>query len=102
MDAPPEHEDVRPFVAIARHLPGLGLSAPRVLAEDAEAGLLLLEDLGDDTFTRLLDDGADETALYALAVDVLIHLHRLAPSTKPCRPARRPTTTAACSTKRCC
>jgi len=81
MDAPPEHEDVRPFVTIARHLLSLGLSAPRILAEDAEAGLLLLEDLGDDTFTRLLNNGADETTLYALAVDVLIHLHRLPPST---------------------
>ncbi len=80
MDAPPEHEDVRPFVTIARHLLSLGLSAPRILAEDADTGLLLLEDLGDDTFTRMLKNGADETALYALAVDVLIHLHRLPPS----------------------
>jgi len=80
MDAPPEHEDVRPFVTIARHLLSLGLSAPRILAEDAETGLLLLEDLGDDTFTRLLKNGADETALYALAIDVLIHLHQLPPS----------------------
>ncbi len=81
MDAPPEHEDVRPFVHIARHLLDLGLSAPRVLAEDTEAGLLLLEDLGDDTFTQLLEKGFDETDLYALGVDVLIHLHRL-PSSK--------------------
>lgn len=80
MDAPPEHEDVRPFVGIARHLLALGMSAPRILAEDTEAGLLLLEDLGDDTFTRLLAKSADETSLYALAVDVLIHLHRLPPS----------------------
>ncbi len=79
MDAPPEHEDVRPFVRIDRHLLDLGLSAPRVLAEDTEAGLLLLEDLGDDTFTRLLEKGSDETTLYALAVDVLIYVHRLPP-----------------------
>ncbi len=49
MDAPPDKEDVRPFVAVARHLKSLGFSAPAVLAEDAEAGLLILEDLGDDT-----------------------------------------------------
>ena len=79
MDAPPEHEDVRPFVRIARHLRGLGLSAPAILCADEDAGLLLLEDLGDDTFTRLLAAGADERTLYRLAVDVLIHLHRLAP-----------------------
>jgi hypothetical protein len=81
MDAPPPDEDVRPFLRIARHLRGLGLSAPDILAEDVEAGLLLLEDLGDDTFTRLLDNGAAEEPLYALAVDVLIHLHRLPAAT---------------------
>ncbi len=79
MDAPPPTEDVRPFVAIARHLLGLGLSAPEILAEDAKNGFLLLEDLGDDTYTRLLGRGHDERALYELATDVLIHLHRFAP-----------------------
>lgn len=77
MDAPPEREDVRPFVRVARHLGQLGLSAPTILAADETNGLLLLEDLGDDTFTRLLARGADEAALYRLAVDVLVHLHRL-------------------------
>ncbi|WP_142849051.1 aminoglycoside phosphotransferase family protein [Telmatospirillum sp. J64-1] len=75
MDAPPPQEDVRPFLAIARHLTGLGYSAPRILAADEDAGLLLLEDLGDDTYTRLLARGHDEKALYALAVDVLADLH---------------------------
>ncbi len=76
MDAPPGHEDVRPFARIARHLSCLGLSAPEILAENAEHGLLLLEDLGDDTYTRLLAGGGGEKALYALAVDVLIHIHQ--------------------------
>jgi hypothetical protein len=79
MDAPPPKEDVRPFIAIARHLLSLGYSAPRLLAEDPESGLLLLEDLGDATFTRLLAEGSDEAALYRLAVDLLIDLHRQAP-----------------------
>lgn len=79
MDAPPPQEDVRPFVRIARHLEGVGLSAPRILAEDAEHGFLLLEDLGDDTYTRLLARGAAEEPLYALAVDVLARLHRHPP-----------------------
>src|SRR5690606_216327 len=77
MDAPPPMEDVRPFLAVGRHLRRLGFSAPEILAEDAERGLLLLEDLGDDTFTRLLARGVDESALYALGIDVLIALHRL-------------------------
>lgn len=76
MDAPPGREDVRPFVRIARRLADLGLSAPRLLVEDAEEGFLLLEDLGDATFTRLLEAGADPEPLYDLAVDVLIDLHR--------------------------
>lgn len=76
MDAPPPKEDVRPFVTLARHLVGLGYSAPRILAEDSERGFLLLEDLGDATFTRLLAAGADEQSLYRMATDLLIDLHR--------------------------
>lgn len=76
MDAPPPQEDVRPFVTIARHLTKLGLSAPRILAADEDQGFLLLEDLGDGTYTRLLASGHDEGALYALATDALIHLHK--------------------------
>jgi len=72
MDAPPAKEDVRPWLRLARHLCALGYSAPRVLAADEDAGLVLIEDLGDDTFTRLLARGTDEAALYELAVDVLI------------------------------
>ena len=77
MDAPPPHEDVRPFARIARHLFDHGFGVPEILAEDHEAGLLLLEDLGDDTYTRLLARGHSEHELYALAVDALIALHRL-------------------------
>ncbi|MGB0669860.1 MAG: tRNA (adenosine(37)-N6)-threonylcarbamoyltransferase complex ATPase subunit type 1 TsaE [Rhodospirillales bacterium] len=76
MDAPPPEEDIRPFAAIARHLSGLGLSAPAILAENAGAGFLLLEDFGDDTYTRLLARGHDEKVLYERAVEALIHLHR--------------------------
>jgi len=76
MDAPPPQEDVRPFLAVARLLQAMALSAPRILAEDPAAGLLLLEDFGDGTFTRLLAAGAAEEPLYALAVDVLIAINR--------------------------
>lgn len=76
MDAPPPREDVRPFVAIARHLEALGFSAPHVIGVDERNGLLLLEDLGDNTYTRLLSRGRhDEASLYGLAVDVLAALH---------------------------
>jgi aminoglycoside/choline kinase family phosphotransferase len=72
MDAPPPQEDVRPFVQVDGLLRGRGYSAPEILAADTEAGLLLLEDLGDDLFTACLDAGGDEGSLYGLAVDFLV------------------------------
>jgi len=76
MDAPPPRENVRPYLAVARLLRRLGLASPAILNQDAEHGLLLLEDLGDDTYTALLARGEAEEPLYALAVDVLIALAR--------------------------
>lgn len=77
MDCPPELS-IAPFLKVDALLRRLGLSAPEILAADEAAGLALVEDFGDDTFTRLLADGADEAALYRLAVDLLIALHRRA------------------------
>ena len=76
MDAPPEHEDIDQFINLAYHLRGLGYSAPEPIKANADIGLLLLEDLGDNTFTRMLARGADERSLYLLAIDLLIDLHR--------------------------
>ena len=76
MDAPPPHENVRPYLAVARLLRRLGFGAPAIYGQDAENGLLLIEDLGDDTYTRLLASGEPEESLYSLAVDVLIALRR--------------------------
>ena len=76
MDNPPGGaDDPAAFVAMARHLRGLGLSAPAILANDVEQGFLLLEDLGDDLFARLLLTDPDrELPLYTAACDVLLHL----------------------------
>jgi hypothetical protein len=60
MDAPPPHEDPRPFVAVAEWLASVGLSAPEILARDLDKGLLLLGDFGDDRLREALDD--DPTA----------------------------------------
>jgi len=77
MDAPPPHEDVRPFLAVADHLQALGFAAPRILARDVEAGLVLLEDFGDDRMREALDaDPSREDAIYAQAVDLIRDLHR--------------------------
>lgn len=80
MDAPPPHEDPRPFVRIAGWLQEIGLAAPRVLAADLEQGLLLLDDLGDARMRETLDAEPEiERDLYETAVDVLVHLHRQPP-----------------------
>jgi hypothetical protein len=76
MDAPPPQEDVVPYITVSKLLGRLGFSAPEVFAEDRAHGFLVVEDFGDDTYTRLLDRGVDEQALYALAVDTLIALQR--------------------------
>jgi aminoglycoside/choline kinase family phosphotransferase len=80
MDAPPPHEDPRPFVAVAEWLTGIGLSAPDILARDLERGLLLLSDLGNDRLREALDAAPDrERELYEVATNVLVHLHRHPP-----------------------
>ncbi|WP_435165472.1 aminoglycoside phosphotransferase family protein [Falsirhodobacter sp. 1013] len=76
MDAPPRSgDDPADFVAIGQHLTGLGLSAPRVLAQNLPQGFLLLEDLGDDLYARILTRAPErEAELYSAATDVLIRL----------------------------
>jgi hypothetical protein len=76
MDAPPPHEDPRPFIAVAEWLIGRGLSAPEILARDLDKGLLLLGDFGSARLRETLDsDPHRERELYELATDVLVHLH---------------------------
>ncbi|MDC0196290.1 phosphotransferase [Gammaproteobacteria bacterium] len=77
MDAPPPAEDVRPFIKITKHLASLGYSVPRIMCQDIDAGFLLLEDLGDKTYSNALTAGVEEKRLYQSAVDVLIDLHSL-------------------------
>lgn len=75
MDGPPDRFDARPFFKIARLLHRLDYSAPLILATDPEGGFAVLEDLGDDTFASLLDQGAGDAALYGLATELLADLH---------------------------
>ena len=76
MDASHLLETVAPFIRIARHLQRLGFSAPAILARDDANGLLLLEDFGDVTFARLLENSPELERLFTLATDVLIALHK--------------------------
>ncbi|WP_299547875.1 phosphotransferase [uncultured Tateyamaria sp.] len=85
MDAPPDKgEDVGPFVTITAYLRGVGLSAPKIYAQDATHGFLLIEDLSDDLFVRVIEsDNTRETPLYEAAVDLLLNLHRATPPDLP-------------------
>jgi tRNA threonylcarbamoyl adenosine modification protein YjeE len=68
-------EDVTPFIAMAKGLRQRGFSAPDILAADRTAGLLVLEDFGND-FIAGGDPSAPIEERYAAAVDVLVALHR--------------------------
>ncbi|MBY0408306.1 MAG: phosphotransferase, partial [Rickettsiales bacterium] len=79
MDAPVDKEDVRPFMAVAQYIHDAGYSAPKLLASHVPHGLLLLEDLGNDSFTLLLKQQEAkaelERTLYAAAIDLLSEWH---------------------------
>ena len=84
MDAPPEKEDCRPFLKVARLFEASGAHVPKVKAEDVAQGFLLLEDLGHTTYLQRLDaDGAKSTVadeLYLAAIDALIAIQRVSAS----------------------
>ena len=71
MDAPPDKEDVRPYLKVSRLLESLGAHVPHVHESDAQRGLLLLEDLGATLYLQRFDAGDDPGPLYADALQVL-------------------------------
>lgn len=75
MDAPPETESIASFLAVDLYLQSVGLRAPRIFAQDVATGFAVIEDFGESTYTKLLDEGAAPEPLYALAVKVLGRLH---------------------------
>src|SRR5437764_12117776 len=80
MDAPPPHEDPRPFVAVAEWLSSVGLSAPQILARDMDKGMLLLGDFGDWRQREWLDSNPrDELELHDRSTYHLNHLHQHPP-----------------------
>jgi aminoglycoside/choline kinase family phosphotransferase len=81
MDAPPGREDVRPFLRLAARLTGR-ISVPEIIAADAEAGLVLLEDFGDTLIASRLGDAASDAARFDAAIDTLAALHE-APADLP-------------------
>jgi aminoglycoside/choline kinase family phosphotransferase len=71
MDAPPDREDCRPFVKVARLMADAGLHVPEVQQADIDRGFLLLSDLGDTTYLKALDDG-NADALFGDATSALV------------------------------
>ena len=75
MDAPPPHEDPRPFIHIAQYLNGNQFRAPEIFATDLARGLVLLEDFGDRRMREHLDvNPQDEVAVYRAAIDAIVRL----------------------------
>ncbi|MCP1672977.1 aminoglycoside/choline kinase family phosphotransferase [Natronocella acetinitrilica] len=71
MDAPPAHEDVKPFMHVAGLMQQAGLNVPVIHAADVEQGFLLLSDLGRHTYLEVLSE-SNADALYSLAIDALV------------------------------
>lgn len=73
MDAPPQHEDCRPFLHVGKLFEAAGVHVPHVHAQDLAQGFLLLSDLGDTTYLQALNaDNARE--LYGAATAALIKI----------------------------
>jgi aminoglycoside/choline kinase family phosphotransferase len=74
MDAPPDKEDVGPFLQVRALLADCDVHVPQVYATDAARGLLLLEDLGDRPLLAAVEAGANPEPLYADALKALVSI----------------------------
>jgi len=74
MDAPPDKEEVAPFLKVAALLEGCGVHVPHIHAADSARGLVLLEDLGSDPYLTRLQAGDDADLLYGDALDALLRI----------------------------
>lgn len=79
MDAPPAHEDCRPFIRVATLFGEAGANVPRVLAQDLEQGFLLLTDLGSTTYLSALN----ETNAHGLYLDANAALIKIQLASRP-------------------
>ena len=73
MDAPPTHEDCRPFIHVASLFEATGVHVPHIHAQDLAQGFLLLSDLGNTTYLQALN-AQSAKPLYTAACDALIQL----------------------------
>lgn len=80
MDSPPALEDVRPWLRMHALLQSGGVRVPQVRAQDVEAGLLLLEDLGSRTYLDVINEG-NADGLFDTAITQLLHIQCIPPPT---------------------
>lgn len=78
MDSPPDKEDVQPWLAMRAVLEDAGVRVPKLLAEDASAGFLVLEDLGINTYLHDIDE-ANADAMFDAAITQLLKLQAIMP-----------------------
>ena len=92
MDAPPPHENCRPFVDIATRLADVKLNVPVIWAQNLEQGFLLLSDLGPTTYYAKIQQGltnAELQPLYRDALSALIQLQTASHAGLPIYDAKR-------------
>ncbi len=73
-----DKNDTIPFLSIQKHLKTKGVDVPTVLDFDPQNGFIMLEDLGDTTLLRSLQEAstlAEEKALFQKAIDALVNMH---------------------------
>jgi aminoglycoside/choline kinase family phosphotransferase len=76
MDAPPDREDLAPYLKVTRLLAECGVHVPRVDAVDEVRGLILLEDLGSSPMLSQLQAGGDPDRLYGDALAALADIQQ--------------------------
>ncbi len=74
MDAPPDKEDMEPYIRVAGMLVDVGVNAPRILHRDSAQGFLLNSDLGAHTYLAELADRSRADRLYADAMTALVRI----------------------------
>lgn len=73
MDAPPEKENIGPFIRVADLLARSGVNVPAIFQQNLADGFLLLEDFGSQCFLDRLDPQSADS-LYQSAFDSLFNL----------------------------
>ncbi|WP_071058491.1 aminoglycoside phosphotransferase family protein [Pelistega sp. MC2] len=92
MDAPPVHEDCKPFIQIANKLSAIGLNCPKILEQNLTDGILILNDLGNQTYYQRLQSPIEDKELqtiYRDAIAAMVTMQKVDASDLPAYDAER-------------